>query len=173
MNTPHAPSSAPTPAAVSTDTPTPASPRSASPARGTLRPFHTPVRGHTFAARPSGGAHLDRSPLTLRTEPDNPADPHAVAVWADGGGTPWRVGYLERAVAVRIADRVRDEGPLRARFAGWLEEPDGRWLRPLVRVADVLDATTTPDADVVPSTGLRALPPYATRRTTSRRNAAA
>ncbi|MFT4744271.1 MAG: hypothetical protein ACI9AD_000110 [Nitriliruptoraceae bacterium] len=131
--------------------------------RSTVRPFHTPVRGHTFAIRPRGGAELDRSPLVLRTEPDNPADPHAVAVWADGGGTPWRVGYLERAVAVRLAGRVDDEGPLRARFAGWLEEPDGRWLRPLVRVGESTDAATTTE-DELPSTGLRALPPYARRR---------
>jgi hypothetical protein len=128
-----------------------------------VRPFHTPVRGHMFAARPHGGAELDRSPLVLRTEPDNPADPHAVAVWADGGGTPWRVGYLERAVAVRLAGRVDEEGALRARFAGWLEEPDGRWLRPLVHVGELVDVCVAVDEEV-PSTGLRALPPYARRR---------
>lgn len=102
-----------------------------------LRPFHTPVRGHAYAHRPPAGAPLDRSPLTLRPEPDNPADPHAVAVWADGGGEPWRVGYLERAVAARLAGRIGDErSPLRAVFAGWWEEPDGRWHRPVVCVLD-------------------------------------
>ena len=102
--------------------------------RRPLRPFHTPVRGHAFAHRPPGGAPLGRTPLVLRAEPDNPADPHAVAVWAEGGGAPWRVGYLERAVAARLAPH----GPpadLDVSFAGWWEEPEGRWRRPVVRIA--------------------------------------
>lgn len=118
-----------------------------------LRPFHTPVRGHAFAARPPAGAPLERTPLTLRAEPDNPADPHALAVWADGGGAPWRVGYLERAVAARLAPHVgRTE--LVVRFAGWWEEPEGRWHRPVVRVAaDGQDARRQPRGSV------RRLPP--------------
>lgn len=106
----------------------------------TVRPFHTPVRGYTFAHRPPAGAALERSPLTLRREPDNPADPHAVAVWADGGGEPWRVGYLERAVAARLAHRLADHS-LRVEFAGWWEEPEGRWHRPVVCVLDAAAAT--------------------------------
>lgn len=126
-----------------------------------LRPFHTPVRGHAFACRPAAGAPLDRSPLTLRREPDNPADPHAVAVWADGGGAPWRVGYLDRAVAARLAGRLGDrDQPLRVTFAGWWEEPDGRWFRPVVRVVDpVSDVTPRPRPTV------RTLPPFCQVRT--------
>ncbi len=142
-------------------TPAPLPPAAAA-SRPTLRPFHTPVRGHRFASLPPGGAPLGRTVLTLRVEPDNPADVHAVAVWADGGGTPWRVGYLERAVAVRVAPRLADgTAPVRASFAGWLEEPQGRWQRPLVRVLEDAADITSPR----PATGLRALPPFRERRT--------
>lgn len=124
-------------------------------ARRPLRPFHTPVRGHAFAHRPPGGAPLDRSPLVLRREPGNPADPHAVAVWADGGGEPWRVGYLERAVAARLAGRLGgDLQPLHVRFAGWWEEPEGRWHRPVVCVVDA-----SSDRRPRPRPSLRHLPP--------------
>lgn len=123
-----------------------------------LRPFHTPVRGHRFAVRPVAGAPIERSSLTLRREPDNPADPYAVAVWADGGGRPWRVGYLERAVAVRLAGRWWPDEVPRVRFAGWWEEPAGRWYRPVVRVGDR-------DDDGRPLVrGLRSLPPCSTIR---------
>lgn len=98
------------------------------------RPVHTPVRGHGFQVRPPGGAPLGRGPLRLRPEPDNPADPHAVAVWAEGGGRPWRVGYLERAVAVRLATTLRSGADAPVAFAGWWEEPAGRWHRPVVRL---------------------------------------
>lgn len=123
-----------------------------------LRPFHTPVRGHAFAHRPPCGAPLDRTPLVLRPEPDNPADPHAVAVWADGGGAPWRVGYLERAVAARLAGRF-DAGRLQAEFAGWWEEPGGRWQRPVVCVLD-------PGSEVRPRRRptIRRLPPASVTR---------
>jgi hypothetical protein len=105
-----------------------------------LRPFHTPVRGHTFAHRPPGGAPLGRTALRLRHEPDNPADPHALAVWAEDGGAPWRVGYLERAVAARLATRgVGDPAALDVVFAGWWEEPEGRWHRPVVCLLDPSD----------------------------------
>lgn len=126
--------------------PEPRSPR-------TLRPFHTPVRGHAFARRPPGGAPLARTPLRLRAEPDNPADPHAVAVWAEGGGAPWRVGYLERAVAARLAPHGRPD-ELDVSFAGWWEEPEGRWRRPVVRVALSGSAPATG-----PRGGVRDLPP--------------
>lgn len=100
----------------------------------THRPFHTPVRGHRFQTRPVGSGALDRARLSLRREPDNPADPYAVAVWADDGGRPWRVGYLERAVAVRVAQRLCAGEQPPVGFAGWWEEPGGRWHRPVVRV---------------------------------------
>jgi hypothetical protein len=75
--------------------------------------------------------------LVLRREPDNPADPYALAVWAEDGGAPWRVGYLDRAVAARLAAHVTDDGcALPVVFAGWWEEPEGRWYRPVVRIGD-------------------------------------
>lgn len=108
--------------------------------RSGRRPFHTPVRGHRFQTRPVSSGALDRARLSLRCEPDNPADPYAVAVWADDGGRPWRVGYLERAVAVRVAERLRIGERPAVCFAGWWEEPGGRWHRPVVRVGG--DPTT-------------------------------
>lgn len=133
--------------------------------RSDRRPFHTPVRGHRFATRPVGGAPLGRTPLRLRAEPENPADPYAVAVWADGGGRPWRIGYLERAVAVRLAARLRDGEAPAVRFAGWWEEPGGRWHRPVVRIGGA-------PADTTPVRGLRSLPPCSIR-TPDRRGGAA
>ena len=118
-----------------------------------LRPFHTPVRGHAFAHRPLGGAPLPQSRLVLRPEPDNPADPHAVAVWAEGAGAPWRVGYLERAVAARLAP-LGDPGVLVVDFAGWWEEPEGRWRRPVVWIAAAAAAVPAGQRG-----GLRDLPP--------------
>ncbi len=117
-----------------------------------LRPFHTPVRGHVFAHRPPGGAPLEHTVLTLRAEPDNPADPHALAVWADGGGAPWRVGYLERAVAARLAPHRGTD--LEVVFAGWWEEPEGRWCRPVVRIGAAGSGVRP-----WPRTTLRRLPP--------------
>lgn len=122
-----------------------------------LRPFATPVRGHAFAARPPGGADLRRTSLVLRREPDNPADPWAVAVWADGGGRPWRVGYLDRGVAARVAPRLDAAGGrLPAAFDGWWDEPGGRWRRPVVRVGACEPSRRR---------SVRDLPPFAVRRT--------
>lgn len=148
---------------MSTEDTTPSTTRAATappsgPAR--RRAFHTPVRGHRFAAMPVGAAPLGRGPLRLRAEPDNPADPHAVAVWADGGTRPWRVGYLERAVAVRLTDRLRRGEAPPVHFAGWWEEPGGRWYRPVVRI----DGDTTDDAANTIRRGLRSLPPCRTVR---------
>lgn len=101
--------------------------------RGFL-PFLTPVRGHAFASRPPGEAAPVRhgTTATLRREPQNPADPLAVSVWATGGGTAWRIGYLERAVAARVAPRLDDGVEVTATLAGWWDEPEGRWRRPVV-----------------------------------------
>lgn len=123
------------------------------------RAFHTPVRGHRFAVPPVGGATVASGRLRLRAEPDNPADPYAVAVWAEGGGRPWRTGYLERAVAIRLVQRADDVTAASVRFAGWWEEPGGRWQRPVVQIAPPGD-----DAGRPPVTGLRALPPCSARR---------
>lgn len=99
-------------------------------------PFLTPVRGHAFASTPPGDpAPVRRGrPASLVREPDNPADRWAVAVWATGSGTPWRIGYLERAVAARLAPRMDAGEPATATLAGWWDEPQGRWRRPVVAV---------------------------------------
>ena len=101
--------------------------------RGFL-PFLTPVRGHAFASAPPG----ERAPVrhgaaaALQREPDNPADRLAVSVWATDGGAPWRIGYLERAVAARVAPRMDAGVTVTATLAGWWDEPEGRWRRPVV-----------------------------------------
>jgi hypothetical protein len=98
-----------------------------------LRPFRTPVRGHAFAAAPPGVAppHPGQEAL-LQREPDNPADPLAVAVWTEQQGRWWRVGYLDRGVAARLAPRIDDGLSVDARIDGWVAEPRGRWRRPVV-----------------------------------------
>lgn len=101
--------------------------------RGFL-PFLTPVRGHAFASPPPGDpapVHHGASAMLAR-EPDNPADALAVAVWATASGTPWRIGYLERAVAARVAPRLDAGAIVTATLAGWWDEPTGRWTRPVV-----------------------------------------
>ena len=101
--------------------------------RGFL-PFLTPVRGHAFASAPPADPAPVRhgSAAVLRREPDNPADPLAVSVWATGRGSAWRIGYLERAVAARVAPRLDDGVEVTATLAGWWDEPEGRWRRPVV-----------------------------------------
>lgn len=99
-----------------------------------LRPFRTPVRGHAFAAPPPGvtGPGVGQ-PARLVREPANPADPLAVAVWLDGQPQPpWRIGYLDRGVAARLAPRLDAGLDVTARLDGWVAEPDGRWRRPVV-----------------------------------------
>jgi hypothetical protein len=98
-----------------------------------LRPFRTPVRGHAFAAAPPGVTppHPGQEAL-LQREPENPADPLAVAVWTEQQGRWWRVGYLDRGVAARVAPRIDDGLSVDARIDGWVAEPKGRWRRPVV-----------------------------------------
>jgi hypothetical protein len=98
-----------------------------------LRPFRTPVRGHPFAAPPPGvGPPIAGQVAQLEREPANPADPLAVAVWAADGGRWWRVGYLDRGVAARLAPRLDRGLRIDARIDGWVPEPEGRWRRPVV-----------------------------------------
>lgn len=107
----------------------------ASAPRGGFLPFLTPVRGHAFASPPLGGGAPVRHGATARLhrEPDNPADPLAVAVWATGKDDgAWRIGYLERAVAARVAPRLDAGAEVAATLAGWWDEPRGRWRRPVV-----------------------------------------
>jgi hypothetical protein len=141
-----------------------------------LRPFRTPVRGHAFAAGPPGAAppHPGQAAL-LQREPDNPADPLAVAVWAEQQGSWWRVGYLDRGVAARLAPRIDDGLAVDARIDGWAAEPRGRWRRPVVlllpegarpfppgaRAEDAADAEDTrrPAADAAPAVAAEDGPP--------------
>jgi hypothetical protein len=102
-----------------------------------IRPFRTPVRGHAFAPRPAGPGDTlpDDEVVELRREPANPADPLAVAVYAVGAvGAPWRLGYLDRSVAARIAPRMDAGMSFGGALDGWVGEPDGRWQRPLLLV---------------------------------------
>lgn len=97
------------------------------------RPFRTPVRGHAFAARAPGESDPTPGQLArLIREPGNPADRYAVSVWVASATGKWRIGYLDRAVAARIAPRLDHGAPIAARIEGWTPEPEGRWRRPLV-----------------------------------------
>lgn len=131
--------------------------------RGFL-PFLTPVRGHAFASSPPGPAapvHHGAA-ARLAREPQNPADPLAVAVWATGRGTPWRIGYLERAVAARVAPRLDGGATVTATLAGWWDEPEGRWVRPVV----ALQPDDVPRmAASTPSSRVWGRPPASTTRT--------
>lgn len=98
--------------------------------------FRTPVRGHAWAAPP-----VDVVPLgpmvdvELHREPGNPSDPWAIAVWAlPPVGGAWRIGYLDRAVAARLAPRLDAGERVAVTVEGWLPEPAGRWSRPLLRL---------------------------------------
>ena len=152
-----------------------------------LRAFRTPLRGHAFSAPPVEGARLEPDlPVRLRREPDNPADPLAVAVWTEadaGGARPWRLGYLDRGVAARIAPRLDDGVQLTGRLEGWVAEPRGRWVRPLLRVepsGTIADPAPAQRAGTArgkgrhgtatePPTGIAALPPGVRRRVLGRR----
>lgn len=141
-------------------------PRPASARRGFL-PFLTPVRGHAFASLPPGrSAPVHHGAAAeLHREPDNPADGLAVSVWATGGGTAWRIGYLERAVAARVAPRLDAGLVVTATLAGWWDEPRGRWRRPVVALQPD-DAPRVRPAATQPS-GVWARPPATvTRRVT-------
>lgn len=102
---------------------------------GAVRRFRTPLRGHAFAGPVPQEALTSGRAVSLVREPDNPADPHAVAVWLrDEAQRSWRVGYLDRIVAARIAPAIDAGTPVAAVLEGWIEEPGGRWERPLVRI---------------------------------------
>ena len=136
-----------------------------------LPEFHTPVRGHAFAAVPAPRdlALTPGTSLLLLREPQNPADPLAVGVWLAADAQPrWRLGYLDRSVAARVAPRMDIGLRIDATMAGWIDEPDGRWRRPLVRLRVREEPPTSAGATQVRTRsrrqGLRAIPPGATRR---------
>ena len=130
--------------------------------RGFL-PFLTPVRGHAFASTPPGDpAPLRRGATArLQREPDNPADDLAVSVWATGRGAPWRIGYLERAVAARVAPRLDAGVEVAATLAGWWDEPGGRWRRPVVALQPVDAPRVAPSRS---TSGVWGRPPATVRR---------
>ncbi|MEX1177950.1 MAG: HIRAN domain-containing protein [Nitriliruptor sp.] len=112
------------------------------------------MRGHAFAARPPGlPAREVGGAVRLVREPDNPRDELAVAVWA-AAPAPWRVGYLDRAVAARLAPRLDDGQRFRASLEGWIDAPGSRWRRPLLRIEPVgpaaRDGAAVPTERVVP-----------------------
>jgi hypothetical protein len=134
--------------------------------RPSLPDFHTPVRGYAFAAVPPPRTAVlePGTPVALLREPENPADPLAVGVWLLEGGRPrWRLGYLDRTVASRIAPRIDAGAEVDAVLDGWVEEPDGRWRRPLLhlRLAAVPDLAAE---DRGPRPSLRRQPPGVRRR---------
>lgn len=100
--------------------------------------FRTPVRGYPFAAAPPGVAAPGPEQMaTLVREPANPADPHAIAVWVEpSDAVPWRIGYLDRFVASRLAPLLDSGQQLTAAIDGWVPEPDERWQRPLLRILE-------------------------------------
>lgn len=105
--------------------------------------FRTPVRGYRFAARPPGADHPRRGQgVLLHHEHGHPMDEWAVAIWTrSADGIPWRIGYLERAVAARVGPRIRRGARVTGTVAGWMTEPGGRWRRPVIEV----DATPLVD----------------------------
>jgi hypothetical protein len=134
------------------------------PAMIPIRAFRTPVRGYAFAAPPPGGERpAPGLPAELAREPDNPADPLAVAVWASPtDGARWRIGYLDRGVAARVAPRLDAGSRVRAQLDGWSAEPEGRWRRPLLlllpddedaaaTLGPAVPASVEPSAEAVPS----------------------
>ncbi len=143
--------------------------RDATGSSGQPRPigtFRTPVRGHAFAGVPEAAGTVEPGrPASLVREPGNPADPLAIAVWIDAAdGRPWRIGYLDRLVAGRLAPRLDAGTSIQAEIDGWVPEPDGRWRRPLLRVrstsAPTPDRASAADEDVP----LRGRPPGVRRR---------
>ena len=136
--------------------------------RLSLPDFHTPVRGYAFAAvPPPRAAVLDAgTPVALIREPDNPADGLAVGVWLLESGEPrWRLGYLDRTVASRIAPRLDAGIEVEAVLDGWVEEPDGRWRRPLLHLRTSIEQPVK----AVSRRSLRRQPPGVQRRRVRRR----
>jgi hypothetical protein len=132
--------------------------------RRTGEDFATVIRGYGFAARPPGAPEPRvGAAARLVREPDNPRDRLAVAVWMTAG-TPWRLGYLDRAVAARLAPRLDAGETFVAELSGWVEVPDADRQRPLVRVRTREPSPEAPSAGGT-GTALWGRPPRSTRRT--------
>jgi len=140
------------------------------------RAFRTPVRGHVYAPRlPGSSPPVPGQLARLVREPTNPADDLAVGVWVADAVGRWRIGYLDRTVAARVAPRLDAGEPIAARIDGWTGEPGGRWQRPLLVLlpeagADMSEAgadmSTTAERAVPlrPATSLWGRPPGVSRR---------
>lgn len=119
--------------------------------------FRTAVRGYRFAARPPGADHPHTGqPILLHHERGHPMDASAVAIWTRSGhGIPWRIGYLERSVAARVAPRIRAGRRITGEVVGWMAEPDGRWRRPVIEVdrTDVDEPADVVEPDVLDAAG--------------------
>jgi hypothetical protein len=99
--------------------------------------FRTPIRGYAFAAvpPPADASLVEGARVMLLREPENPADPFAVGVWLVHADRPrWRLGYLDRTVAARVAPRMDAGAVVDGSIDGWVEEPQGRWRRPLLHL---------------------------------------
>jgi hypothetical protein len=140
--------------------------------------FHTPIRGYAFAAvpPPTDAAIVEGAPVLLLREPDNPADPLAVGVWLVHADRPrWRLGYLDRTVAARVSPRMDAGARIAGTIDGWVEEPQGRWRRPLLHLRlEAVERTRTDDAVVASEErgsrrSLGRMPPGVTRRRVLRR----
>lgn len=155
-------------------------PRSAAPVPLAVPPFHTPVRGYAYAAVPPPAAAVlePGTEVLLLREPGNPADPMAIAVWLTVAERPtWRLGYLDRTVASRLAPRLDAGAQVRAALDGWVEEPNGRWRRPLIHLE--LQAPEQAEGGRLRgpvgrgrTNSLRRQPPGSSRRRVRRRDAA-
>lgn len=129
------------------------------------RRFRTPLRGHAFAGPiPEEVLETGRRASLVR-EPRNPADPLAVAVWVeDDREHPHRIGYLDRAVAARLAPRIDAGAGVTAVIEGWLDEPGGRWQRPLLRLDIAADPTAGSEVTQTVHAELWGRPPGVRRR---------
>lgn len=151
----------PAPLDLSRRQPQPERPPSSLPPMVAIQAFRTPVRGYAFASPPPGGERpASGLPAELAREPDNPADPLAVAVWAlPASGGRWRIGYLDRGVAARVAPRLDAGRRVRAQLDGWSTEPEGRWRRPLLLLLpDDEEAAIGEEPPPAPGRGLAASP---------------
>jgi hypothetical protein len=97
-------------------------------------------------------------------EPDNPADPYAVAVWASEPRGPWRLGYLDRSVAAWLGPRLDAGLAVDGWLEGWVLEPDGRWHRPLVLIGPAARLPAGPGSRTQASEAPRPRPPGVRRR---------
>ncbi|MFA9428999.1 hypothetical protein [Egicoccus sp. AB-alg2] len=86
-----------------------------------------PAGGTAAAGGTSDPAGLAADPTGGATAPSG-----AMADGATDTATSWRIGYLDRQVAARLAPRLDAGMQVEARIDGWIAEPQGRWRRPVV-----------------------------------------